>query len=281
MFEIITIEELLNRLSNYNHKELHVHHTWRPSKKDFNGNNGLQLQEGMRNYHVNTLGWSDIGQHVTLLPNGLFVTGRDFGKTPASILGYNVGGFACEMLGNFDVGNDILEGAQKQSILGLARYFYDKNKYIRFHRENAAKSCPGTGIDKEIFMNEVKTLGVKIPAPVVVTKGDPYVRQLQELCNEAGLKDKYGNVLVVDGLYGEKTESAIPLLYKGCDKKYKWIIRLMQKILITKGYKLPKYGADGGFGDETVAAVKLFQSDKHLVPDCKVGKITWSRILGV
>jgi len=112
-FEIIDINELLRRLDKYKHKELHVHHTWAPSHKDFNGKNGIQLQEAMRKYHVETNGWSDIGQHVTLLPDGLFVTGRDFSKTPASIAGYNTGAFACEMLGNFDTGHDTFGGKQK------------------------------------------------------------------------------------------------------------------------------------------------------------------------
>ncbi len=50
MFEIIGIDELLRRLNKYNHKELHVHHTWSPDHGDFNGKNGLQLQENMRKY---------------------------------------------------------------------------------------------------------------------------------------------------------------------------------------------------------------------------------------
>ena len=30
MDEIITLQELLKKLDKYNHKELHVHHTWQP-----------------------------------------------------------------------------------------------------------------------------------------------------------------------------------------------------------------------------------------------------------
>lgn len=156
---IITIEQLLDMLKKYNHKELHIHHTWKPEHKNFNGRNGIQLQINMRNYHVNTNKWSDIGQHVTLLPDGTFVTGRDFGKNPASIKGFNTGAFCVEMLGNFDKGHDRLQGKQKESILRLARFFHDRGKYIRFHRENAPKTCPGTGIDKGQFMSEVKALG--------------------------------------------------------------------------------------------------------------------------
>ncbi|WP_052330052.1 peptidoglycan recognition protein family protein [Thermicanus aegyptius] len=159
-FKVITIDELLTELKKYNHKELHVHHTWRPDHSNFNGKNYLQLQEDMKRYHIQTRGWSDIGQHVTLFPDGLFVTGRDFSKAPASIKWYNTGAFAVEMLGNFDIGHDTFGGKQKEAMLKLARFFYDRGKYIRFHRENAPKTCPGTAIDKDVFMREVKSLGI-------------------------------------------------------------------------------------------------------------------------
>jgi len=158
-FKIITIEELIKMLDKYNHKELHIHHTYIPNHSHFNGSNGIQLQINMRNYHVNVNKWSDIAQHISLLPSGEIVTGRDFGSDPASIRGYNAGAFCVEMIGNFDIGKDRLEGKQKDSMLRLSKYFYDKGKYIRFHRENAPKTCPGTSIDKSEFMNEVKNYG--------------------------------------------------------------------------------------------------------------------------
>ena len=160
-FRIITVDELIKELDGHDYKELHVHHTWKPDHSNFTGKNHLQLQEGMKNYHVNSNGWSDIGQHVTLMPDGLFVTGRDFERDPASISGYNKQAFAVEMLGNFDTAHDSLSGKQKESILRLARYFYDNQRYIRFHRENAAKTCPGTSINKDIFINEVKAFGTQ------------------------------------------------------------------------------------------------------------------------
>jgi hypothetical protein len=71
----------------------------------------------------------------------------------------SLGAFAVEMLGNFDKGHDQFTGKQKEAMLMLARFFYDRGKYIRFHREHAPKTCPGTSIDKEVFINEVKNLG--------------------------------------------------------------------------------------------------------------------------
>ena len=156
MFKIITIKELIEILENYDHKSLHVHHTWKPNHTLWKANpDGLYWQKSMQTYHK-SLGWRDIGQHVTLLPDGKFVTGRDFSLNPASISGKNEGAFACEMLGNFDIGNDVLEGKQKASILALARYFDSKGKYIRFHNENSSKTCPGTSIVKAEFMQEVR-----------------------------------------------------------------------------------------------------------------------------
>jgi peptidoglycan hydrolase-like protein with peptidoglycan-binding domain len=266
MFEIITIDQLLQRLDAYKHLELHVHHTWKPSHKDYNGSNGIALQQGMKNYHVGNLGWNDIGQHVTLLPDGLFVTGRDFGATPASIAGHNTGGFACEMLGNFDTDNDKLEGKQKESILRLAKYFDDKGRYIRFHRENAAKSCPGTSIDKDTFMNEVRNLGKEISKPKTVA--NERVKLIQNLCNILRCTDENGKALVVDGLIGNHTRAAVAKLptikmYSNNDNA----VRIIQEIVETH--------VDGAFGSNTLKAIRTYQANHGLSVDGIVGSKTW------
>lgn len=165
----LTAEQLIETLKQFNHTELHVHHTWRPNHSNFNGKNHESVQNGMRNFHMKTNGWDDIAQHVTLFPDGSFLTGRNFGKQPVSIKGYNGSGskipFACEMVGDFDIGKDNLEGKQLESILKLAKFFDDQKKYIRFHRENAPKTCPGSGIDKNEFMKAVKNLNKSIQKP--------------------------------------------------------------------------------------------------------------------
>lgn len=161
-FKLISIDKLIKQLDKYTFKQLHIHHTWKPSHKDFDGKNHVALQQGMYNYHVNQLKWSDIGQHVTLMPDGWFVAGRDFFKSPASIKGWNTGAFAVEMLGNFDEGQDCFEGKQKESMLKLTRYFIDRfgKESVKFHNEgpNVAKTCPGTSIDKASFMKEAMAM---------------------------------------------------------------------------------------------------------------------------
>jgi len=40
-----------------------------------------------------------------------------------------------EMLGDFDKGKDKFGGKQKENALRLTKWFIDRGKYIRFHRE--------------------------------------------------------------------------------------------------------------------------------------------------
>ena len=150
--EFIELNDLLNQLYDYDYKFLQVHHTWRPDHADFTGNNHIALQKGMRDYHVDTNGWADIGQHISIFPDGKIVTGRDFGKDPVGISNKNKGAFMFEMIGNFDKGHDVLKGKQLKTALHIVNYFIINNKPVVFHREYSTKSCPGTGIDKDKFM---------------------------------------------------------------------------------------------------------------------------------
>ena len=78
-----------------------------------------------------------------------------------AIQGRNALGFAIEMIGDFDQGKDKLEGNQLDAILEFAAFFVEfwglnPDQNIKFHREYASKTCPGTGIDKAEFVEGVK-----------------------------------------------------------------------------------------------------------------------------
>ncbi|MDO4384405.1 MAG: peptidoglycan-binding domain-containing protein [Clostridia bacterium] len=51
-------------------------------------------------------------------------------------------------------------------------------------------------------------------------------------------------------------------------------VRALQQRLMELGYTLPKYGADGDYGSETVTAVKAFQADRDLTVDGIAGEAT-------
>ncbi len=51
-------------------------------------------------------------------------------------------------------------------------------------------------------------------------------------------------------------------------------VKKLQEHLMKLGYELPKYGADGEYGSETVKAVKAFQADMGLAADGVAGEMT-------
>jgi len=55
-------------------------------------------------------------------------------------------------------------------------------------------------------------------------------------------------------------------------------VKTLQEKLIKLGYKLPKFGADGQYGDEMIAAVKAFQKDNGLAVDGIIGKDTSTKL---
>lgn len=138
------------------------HHTYSPSYVHFKDNNHFDLQIAMKNHHINSNGWGDIGQHFTIFPDGTIVTGRSIEKTPACIYGQNSGSICIENLGNFDIGKDVMTAQQAESVIQITAMLCDKfnlpvtTDFIVYHhwynlasgeRNNGTKnnkSCPGT-----------------------------------------------------------------------------------------------------------------------------------------
>lgn len=138
------------------------HHTWKPRYSNFNGSNHFAMQKSMKNYHVNSNGWSDIGQHFSIFPDGVIVTGRPLNRTPACIYGANSRAICIENVGNFDSGGDNMRSEQAASIfnttgallkkIGISQpsqnnvvyhHWYDGSGGLVFHN-SGQKSCPGT-----------------------------------------------------------------------------------------------------------------------------------------
>ena len=155
--------------------EVHMHHTWRPNHA---GYSGLATIQSMADFHVRVNGWSDIAQHVSVAPDGSYWTGRNWNQPPASSVGRNgtarAGPFMFEIIGDFDVGNDRLDGAQRDAVLELiARVqhrFALPPESLRFHRQlGSPKTCPGTGVDYNTVLAEVRakraSLWPTAPAP--------------------------------------------------------------------------------------------------------------------
>lgn len=139
------------------------HHTFRPAYAQFSGDNHLKLQKGMADFHIHSNGWRDIGQHLSIFPDGDVVTGRSFEISPACIRRNNGHAFCIENIGDFDQGKDEMTAEQRESILRVTAVLCkkfglkaDSNTIVYHHwfdldtgqRKNGErgknKSCPGT-----------------------------------------------------------------------------------------------------------------------------------------
>ena len=141
---------------------VHIHHTWRPNHAQWHGQATV---EAIRRFHVETNGWSDIAQHLTIGPEGTLWTGRSLERAPASVAGHNgtaeEGPFMIEMCGDFDVGQDSFAGAQAESVYrtvaAICKRFTLTPAAIRFHNEfTNLKTCPGTSLKLADFRTEVE-----------------------------------------------------------------------------------------------------------------------------
>ena len=104
-FTPLTLEQFAERLRTFQFTRpvtmVHMHHTFRPRKVDYQG---VSTIEAMFKFHTEANGWSDIAQHLSIAPDGTIWTGRDWNNTPASATGFNKGVFMFETIGDFDTG---------------------------------------------------------------------------------------------------------------------------------------------------------------------------------
>lgn len=113
---------------------------------------------------------------------------------------------------------------------------------------------------------------VELSGTEYTTKSD-YLKAGDILCTKSS-----GHTVIVLTNGPKAGEKVYPTLRKG-DKGAD--VANLQKLLMQAGYALPKYGADGDFGNECLAAVKAFQKDKKLTVDGVVGAKTWKALLAV
>lgn len=85
---------------------------------------------------------------------------------------------------------------------------------------------------------------------------------------------KWTHWAIPAGLDGEIPDYK-PTLRKGAKGEY---VEKLQVRLMELGYELPRFGADGNYGSETIAAVKAFQKEHRLIADGVTGPLTWTAL---
>lgn len=74
----------------------------------------------------------------------------------------------------------------------------------------------------------------------------------------------------------ESCAVTLPVLRKGCRGE---AVRVMQRILMDKGFSCGSWGADGDFGGATQAALTGFQRGRRLAADGVAGAKTWEALI--
>jgi len=212
-YDVISFEKYIKNLKvSRRIKLLQLHHTYSPSYRQFTGSNHEKLQQSMKNHHVNTNGWADIGQHFTIFPDGIIMTGRSIESNPAGIYGANSGAICIECLGNFDKGGDTMTDAQKEAIIATVKILLDKfslsaSSDVTYHswwsangkklgtyiEGKSVKTCPGTsffgGNTKEAYRENLMPLIEKYTTTPQIEKVESINDIVWELSNAGIIAD--------------------------------------------------------------------------------------------
>lgn len=283
---------------------LQVHHMALPNYDCFYKSNGSTEDELTRTINLNSygksMGWACIAQHFNIFPNGKITTGRDINKTPVGITGWNTNKICIEIYGDFDKNKDKMKATQKEAVIAVYGILCEKlnltpsTSTIRPHAwftsggtylgdysaSKSRKTCPGTnfmgfGNSKSAFVNNFYPLIKNYMSNRSIPKEQPkegkyIVRYLQTTLNNV-----YKCNLVVDGIYGKATKSAVNQHYLKMGHKGDHVVWL-QKALINRGHAIE---ADGSFGSKTRAAVIAYQKSRGLSADGYAGDDTHRAII--
>lgn len=197
-------------------------------------------------------------------------------------------------------------GVKREKLTDRAFKFWGLCPYIEYTAEEIAKAKAAAG--------ETASGATGTPTIRKGSEGDA-VREMQNLLIKAGCTlPRFGvdgdcgdetvaalkafqtaNSLTPDGICGALTWAKLkattgseaqkptevkpatnwPTIRKGRTGE---VVREMQTRLVKAGCSLPLYGIDGNCGDETVAAIKAFQTANGLTPDGICGALTWAKL---
>ena len=207
--------------------------------------------QDIHRWHLNN-GWAGIGYHFFVRKDGTIYRGRPENKLGAHTSNHNTGSLGICFEGSYN--KETMPSEQLRAGQELITYLRDKYGLLKAnvykHKDFNSTDCPGTNFPFENIQNGATQ-------SVNVSQSNSIEEELKAECKKQGF-DSY------------------PVCRKGAKGN---ITKIIQRLLISKGYSLPIYGADGSYGDETVKTVKQFQKDNGLVVDGVVGQNTWSKLL--
>ncbi len=158
----LTKEEFEDYVKDYNFgrlpaNKLVLHHTWKPTKEQWNGRHSIQ---GLKSYYESKGWWA--GPHLFIADDGIWLF------TPMRKNGIHAGwgnwrSIGIEVVGDYDARK--WSGKTKDNVLFVIKALQEQlsinNEMVKFHRDYSNKSCPGYAITKEWLFKELADYGKK------------------------------------------------------------------------------------------------------------------------
>ena len=184
-------------------------------------------------------GWVGIGYHFLVRKDGSIYRGRPEDTVGAHAGNNNYDSIGVCFEGSFD--REQMNETQKRAGAELVQYLKDKYgiSKVQKHSDVNATGCPGTH-----FPFKEVSEGAAADKPAESAAGG-----FTAVFPQLSRRDK-----------GDK-------------------VRVLQELLLGRGYYLGIYGADGDFGAATWTAVAQFQAANGLTADGIVGEKTWRKLL--
>ena len=209
-------------------------------------------------WHKNN-GWAGCGYHFLVRKDGSIYRGRPENKLGAHTSNNNTGSLGICFEGKYNT--ETMPEAQLKAGQELIAYLLNKYNLTKAnvykHKDFNATDCPGHNFPWDKLINSISVPGnITVGTPATTNS---WVNRLNEECKKQGF-------------------NGYPTVRKGAKGN---ITKIIQEILISLGYDLGKWGADGSFGDMTYKAIIKFQSSKGLLADGVVGQNTWRKLLNL
>lgn len=262
--------------------------------------------EQIHQIHKNN-GWSGIGYHLYVRTDGTIYQGRPINMIGAHASNNNYDSIGVCFEGNFETSNM----TDKQIEAGKEIVSYLKNKYkniyFQKHKDVSSTACPGKNFKFDTIVENVSAKTTNKTNKATTQKIDKYGRSnivqsgqmyANVFCNlnikmdgirgnetkKAGIKVlqsalnfDYKSGLVVDGIVGSKTKSALTGRYISVGKTG-YLVTALQILLLTKGYSC-KVRRPGSFDDNLKKIVKNYQKANGLTVDGIAGYYTFMSLI--
>lgn len=176
-----------------------IHHTYSPSN---DGPDPAARMRGMQNYHMNNLGWCDIGYHFVVSQSGKIYQGRSRSNRPGAHTGnQNSGNVGISFIADFTTQTP--SSTQLNAGAKITRWVHDTHgvplnrTVFKGHREWPGQSttCPGNSM-----MNRLQNI-------LDLAKGNPPVNPEPTITYKTDVKT---NFLKLENFYTQGSSANIP-----------------------------------------------------------------------